>query len=94
MTGIEQIRPIEVENRSDISNGPGKLVAALGIPQELYGKSIIDSPLHLVYEKKENRKNQELPRIGIPNKENGQQCHYDLLFPGIRTFRYKKEPDR
>lgn len=58
VTGIEQMSA----NRGgkigpDISNGPGKLVAALGIPQELYGKSIIDSPLHLVYEKKRTEKN-------------------------------------
>lgn len=70
VTGIEQMSA----NRGgkigpDISNGPGKLVAALGIPQELYGKSIIDSPLHLVYEKKrEPKKISALPRIGIPNK--------------------------
>ncbi len=44
--------------------------------------------------KKENRK--KLVRcLGLEylTRENGQQCHYDLLFPGIRTFRYKKEPD-
>jgi DNA-3-methyladenine glycosylase len=53
----------------DISNGPGKLVAALGIPQELYGKSILDSPLHFVFEKtKKPKKILALPRIGIPNK--------------------------
>ncbi|EME3492817.1 DNA-3-methyladenine glycosylase, partial [Enterococcus faecium] len=35
----------------DISNGPGKLVEALAIPQELYGQSIADSSLRLVFEK-------------------------------------------
>lgn len=70
VAGIEQMSA----NRGgklgpDISNGPGKLVAALGIPQELYGESILDSPLHLVYEKKrEPKKICALPRIGIPNK--------------------------
>ncbi|EMF0485632.1 DNA-3-methyladenine glycosylase [Enterococcus hirae] len=53
----------------DISNGPGKLVAALGLPQELYGQSILDSPLHFVFEKKKiPKKIMALPRIGIPNK--------------------------
>ncbi|MBF8808556.1 MAG: DNA-3-methyladenine glycosylase [Enterococcus lacertideformus] len=53
----------------EISNGPGKLVAALGIPQELYGQSILDSPLHFVFEKnKTPKKILPLQRIGIPNK--------------------------
>ncbi|MEY8445959.1 DNA-3-methyladenine glycosylase [Enterococcus ratti] len=68
--GIEQMS----SNRGgkigpDISNGPGKLVAALGIPQELYGQSILDSPLHFVFEKAKRPKQiLALPRIGIPNK--------------------------
>ncbi|HCC5232330.1 TPA: DNA-3-methyladenine glycosylase, partial [Escherichia coli] len=53
----------------DISNGPGKLVEALAIPQELYGQSIADSSLRLVFEKKKTpKKINALPRIGIPNK--------------------------
>ena len=53
----------------DISNGPGKLVEALAIPQELYGQSIADSSLRLVFEKKKiPKKIDALPRIGIPNK--------------------------
>lgn len=70
VTGIEQMR-INRGGKSgpDISNGPGKLVAAMDIPQELYGRSILDSPLHFVFEKKrEPKKIMALPRIGIPNK--------------------------
>lgn len=69
-TGIDQMS----RNRGgkigpDISNGPGKLVAALGITQELYGRSIADSTLRLVFEKKKTpKKIDALPRIGIPNK--------------------------
>ncbi|MDT2740155.1 MULTISPECIES: DNA-3-methyladenine glycosylase [Enterococcus] len=53
----------------EISNGPGKLVAALGISKDLYGDSIFSSPLHLVPSKKREPKEiLRLPRIGIPNK--------------------------
>lgn len=53
----------------EISNGPGKLVAALGVTKSLYGDSIFSSPLHLVPSKKrEAKKILRLPRIGIPNK--------------------------
>lgn len=68
--GIEKM----VENRkgrkgSEVSNGPGKLVAALGITRELYGQSIFTSSLRIVPEKrKEPKKIIALPRIGIPNK--------------------------
>lgn len=68
--GIEKM----VENRkgrkgSEVSNGPGKLVAALGITRELYGQSIFTSSLRIVPEKrKEPKKIIVLPRIGIPNK--------------------------
>lgn len=42
---------------------------ALAIPQELYGQSIADSSLRLVFEKKKiPKKIDALPRIGIPNK--------------------------
>lgn len=76
---IRAIEPIEgiekmVENRNgrqgiELSNGPGKLVSALGIKQALYGQSIFDSPLRLVPEKRKiPKKIIPLPRIGIPNK--------------------------
>lgn len=52
-----------------ISDGPGKLVEALGITRELYGDSIFTSSLHLVPEKRRiPKKIEALPRIGIPNK--------------------------
>ncbi|MFC4770768.1 DNA-3-methyladenine glycosylase [Enterococcus hermanniensis] len=53
----------------ELSNGPGKLVEALGIKPELYGRSIFSSSLHLVPEKRRFPKVIDaLPRIGIPNK--------------------------
>lgn len=74
--GIEPAEGIDqmVLNRhgrknADISNGPGKLVEALGITRSLYGDSIFSSSLHLVPEKRRTpRKIAVLPRIGIPNK--------------------------
>lgn len=55
----------------ELSNGPGKLVAALGITKELYGQSIFDSTLRIVPEKRKYpQKIAALPRIGIPNKGN------------------------
>ncbi|MGM0167767.1 DNA-3-methyladenine glycosylase [Enterococcus sp. AZ135] len=74
--GIEPAEGIDqmVLNRhgrknADISNGPGKLVEALGITRNLYGDSIFSSSLHLVPEKRRTpRKIAVLPRIGIPNK--------------------------
>lgn len=73
--GLEPVDGIAqmVENRKrtgpELSNGPGKLVAALGLPKTLYGSSIFDSPLHLVPEKSRiPQVIEKLPRIGIPNK--------------------------
>lgn len=74
--GIEPAEGIEqmISNRhgrrgSAISDGPGKLVEALGITKELYGESIFTSPLHLLPEKRRIPKQIDaLPRIGIPNK--------------------------
>lgn len=74
--GLQPVEGIEKmqENRggkttADISNGPGKLVAALGITKDSYGQSIFDSTLHLAPEKRiYPKKIERLPRIGIPNK--------------------------
>ena len=67
--GIEQMQVRREKTGSELSNGPGKLVAALGITKELYGRSIFTSPLRLVPEKKRQpKKIVRLPRIGIPNK--------------------------
>lgn len=68
--GIEKME----ENRKgrkgiELSNGPGKLVAALGIDRKLYGRSIFDSSLRIVPEKRKTpQRIRALPRIGIPNK--------------------------
>ncbi len=67
--GIEQMQVRRGKTGSALSNGPGKLVAALGITKELYGRSIFTSPLRLVPERKRQpKKIVRLPRIGIPNK--------------------------
>lgn len=75
---IRAIEPVEGKERMeekraktgrDVSNGPGKLVEALGIPKDLYGQSIFSSALHLVPEKRKvPKKIGEIPRVGIPNK--------------------------
>lgn len=76
---IRGLQPVEgtpfmIENRHsitgpDISNGPGKLVQALSIPKDLYGKSLFTSNLYLAAEKQKQPKEiLALPRIGIPNK--------------------------
>ena len=74
--GFEPVEGIEqmVLNRhgrigAAVSDGPGKLVEALGISRDLYGESIFSSSLHLVPEKRRLPKEiLALPRIGIPNK--------------------------
>ena len=74
--GIEPVKGISMmgknrENRKgvELTNGPGKLVAAFGINKELYGSSIFTSNLHLVPEKRKYPKTIiSEPRIGIPNK--------------------------
>ncbi len=65
----EMIRNRGGQTGAAISDGPGKLVQAMGIGKELYGESIFTSTLHLVPEKRRYSKEIErLPRIGIPNK--------------------------
>ncbi|MDH6365082.1 DNA-3-methyladenine glycosylase [Enterococcus sp. PF1-24] len=70
---VENI-PLMIENRQgissvEISNGPGKLVTAMGITKELYGKTLFGSELYLLSEKaKQPQEILRLPRIGIPNK--------------------------
>ncbi|EOL46596.1 DNA-3-methyladenine glycosylase [Enterococcus caccae ATCC BAA-1240] len=70
---VEGIEKMEINRNGrkgiELSNGPGKLVAALGIDRALYGESIFDSALRIVPEKRKTPKNIiSLPRIGIPNK--------------------------
>ncbi|AOF49637.1 DNA-3-methyladenine glycosylase [Tetragenococcus halophilus] len=67
--GKEQMEKRRAKIGREVSNGPGKLVEALGIPKNLYGQSIFSSDLHLVPEKRKTpKKIAELPRVGIPNK--------------------------
>ncbi len=67
--GLETMEKNRGRSGRELSNGPGKLVAALGISKELYGQSIFTSELHLVPERKHTpKKIAQLPRIGIPNK--------------------------
>ncbi|MTD42330.1 DNA-3-methyladenine glycosylase [Erwinia sp. CPCC 100877] len=76
---IRALEPVKgiarmAENRKgrsgfELSNGPGKLVRALGITKELYGQSIFNSTLRIVPHKRKYPKAiLALPRIGIPNK--------------------------
>ncbi|MBO0468038.1 DNA-3-methyladenine glycosylase [Enterococcus plantarum] len=68
--GLEQMEANRNGRKEmELSNGPGKLVSALGITKELYGQSIFDSSLRIVPEKRKiPKKIISLPRIGIPNK--------------------------
>ncbi len=77
--GLEQMEENRQKKGKELSNGPGKLVAALGIDQSLYGQSIFSSALHLVPAKKRTPQHiGRLPRIGIPNK--GQWTEMPLRF--------------
>lgn len=70
VTGLEQMQ-INRGGKTGptLTDGPGKLVAALGITKDLYGQSIFSSSLHLVAGKsRQPKKIERLPRIGIPNK--------------------------
>jgi DNA-3-methyladenine glycosylase len=67
--GIAKMEANRKKSGPDLSNGPGKLVKALGITQEYYGQSIFTSRLHLVNERRRTPKEiLAIPRIGIPNK--------------------------
>ncbi|OJG18871.1 DNA-3-methyladenine glycosylase [Enterococcus canis] len=76
LRGFEPVAGLALmeENRGgrkgpEVSNGPGKLVAALAVTKDFYGQSIFDSRLHLVPEKRRYPQVVEkLPRVGIPNK--------------------------
>ena len=74
----------------DISNGPGKLVEALAIPQELYGQSIADSSLRLVFEKRRYQKSMLCLGSVSRTKENGQKSRCVLLCLAIHISLYKE----
>lgn len=76
----------------DISNGPGKLVEALAIPQELYGQSIADSSLRLVFEKKRHQKRSMLCLESVSQtKVYGQKSRCVLLCREILISLYKEK---
>ena len=102
---IRAIEPVEgIEQMSlnrkgkagpDISNGPGKLVAPLGLSPDLYGQSIRDSSLRLVFEKKTaTKKILALPRIGIPNKGEWTEKPLRFVVAGNPYLSLQKEPSR
>lgn len=70
VVGIEQMEKNRGNRKGiELTNGPGKLVAAFDIDKKLYGSSIFTSSLHLVPEKRKYpKKILAKPRIGIPNK--------------------------
>lgn len=78
----------------DISNGPGKLVEALAIPQELYGQSIADSSLRLVFEKKDTKRSMLCLESVSQTKVYGQKSRCVLLCREILISLYKEKPNR
>lgn len=82
---IRAIEPVEgvdkmIENRQgrqgvELTNGPGKLVAALGIDKQLYGQSIFSSSLRLVPEKRKfPKKLRHYHELEFPIKVVGPSC--------------------
>ena len=98
---IRAIEPVEgvdkmIENRQgrqgvELTNGPGKLVAALGIDKQLYGQSIFSSSLRLVPENENFRKIEALPRIGIPNKGRWTELPLRYVVAGNPYISKQKE---
>jgi len=82
---IRAIEPVEgvdkmIENRQgrqgvELTNGPGKLVAALGIDKQLYGQSIF-LVRYGSCQKNENfrKKLRHYHELGFPIKVVGQSC--------------------
>lgn len=67
---------------------------ALAIPQELYGQSIADSSLRLVFEKKDTKKINALPRIGIPNKGVWTEKPLRFVVSGNPYISLQRKPNR
>lgn len=77
-----------------ISDGPGKLIKALGVTPDFYGQSIFSSDLHICPEKKRQpRKILELPRIGIPNKGKWTQLPLRFVCEGNPYVTKQKKAD-
>ena len=78
--GIAQMEINRSKSGPDLSNGPGKLVKALGITPDYYGHSIF-LQVHCILSTRKRRTPKEIlavPRIGIPNK--GEWTHKPLRF--------------
>ena len=68
---------------------------ALAIPQELYGQSIADSSLRLVFEKKDTKRSMLcLPRIGIPNKGVWTEKPLRFVVSGNPYISLQRKPNR
>lgn len=68
LTGIEQMKQNrKTEKEKNLTNGPGKLVIAMGITKDLYGHDLTTPPLYLDedLETKKEFKIVETTRIGI-----------------------------
>lgn len=66
--GIHLMEKLRGKKGPGLSNGPGKLTAALGLTRKLYGQSIFSSSLKVTEEHLEPKKIITAPRIGVPNK--------------------------
>ena len=81
---IRAIEPVEgvdkmIENRQgrqgvELTNGPGKLVAALGIDKQLYGQSIFLVRYGSCQKTKISEKLRHYHELGFPIKVVGQSC--------------------
>lgn len=66
--GVDLMEKFRKRKGPEISNGPGKLTAALGLTRELYGESIFTSSLYVTDDYLEPKKIIAAPRIGVPHK--------------------------
>lgn len=88
-----------MKNRGDktgsaLSDGPGKLIEALGVTADLYGQSIFTSSLHICPTKKRRpKKILELPRIGIPNKGKWTEMPLRFVCAGNPYLTKQKKAD-
>lgn len=67
---------------------------ALAIPQELYGQSIADSSLRLVFEKKDTKRSMLCLESVSQTKVYGQKSRCVLLCQEILISLYKEKPNR
>jgi len=88
LEGIEQIRKNRKKIKSDfdLTNGPGKLTVAMGIPPNLNGISLTAPPLYFC-KTNESFNIQTSPRIGI---SQGQGLHWRFFLKGNSFVSGKK----